>query len=224
MTPEYPTQKTPPRKETFANQTARLAIRDDGRWPLAEHYLIHTRRLPDDLVRSLYVHGDLYPSFSQLYPQSTGICFVHRNLEGEPRGATIRGATQGPSSSFSIGEKAGAWFRLGDPNRANRAILVESPIDAISYAAMKRPDQAVVLSMSCASVFRSILQTAHERRWPLAVGFDNDPAGNAGWERCQEDQRLLYPNDPPACRIVPGAKDWNADLCAAARRSHKRSL
>jgi len=224
VTEAAPSQKRMPPKEIFAGQTARYAMRDDGRWPIVQHYLTHARRLPGELVHNLYVNSDIYPSFSQDYPERTGVCFVHRNLEGEVRGATIRNASAGPGSTFSIGEKAGAWFTLGDPNRANQAILVESPIDAVSYVAMKRPDQAVVLSMSCANVFRSVLQAAHDRGWSLAVGLNNDKAGYTGWERCEENQRLLYPNDPPAIRIRPAANDWNDDLCAAARRSHGRSL
>jgi hypothetical protein len=209
-------------RESFANQAARLALRHDARWPKTRNYLLHSRRLPGDLVGQLYERGDLYACFSKTRPELTGVCFVHRNLDGQPRGATIR--TAGPGAAFSIGEKAAAWFTLGNPRHANRAIVVEAPIDAISYAAMKRTDGAVVMAMSCAHVFPSVLQTAHERRWPLTVAFDNDPAGNTGWERGQETQRLLYPNDPPPVRITPSAKDWNEDLCAAPRRSHGRHL
>jgi hypothetical protein len=211
-------------RESFANQTARLAIRDDARWPMARNYLAQSRRLPRELVNRLFERGDIYASFSKSRPELTGVCFVHRDLEGQPRGATIRNASAGPGPSFSIGEKANAWFTLGNPRHAHRAIVVEAPIDAISYAAMKRTDGAVVAAMSCAHVFPSVLQAAHERRWPLTVAFDNDPAGNTGWERCQETQRLLYPNDAPALRIQPAAKDWNDDLCAAARHSQGRRL
>jgi len=211
-------------KESFASQTARLAIRDDARWPLARDYLLRSRRLPGDLVGQLYEHKDIYASFSRTRPEVTCVCFVHRNLEREARGATIRSTTPGPSSACSIGEKTTAWFTIGNPRHATRAIVVEAPIDAISYAAMNRTDGAVVAAMSCAHVLPSVLQAAHERRWPLTVAFDNDPAGNAGWERCQETQRLLYPNDPAPQRIMPVAKDWNDDLCAAPRRSHGRSL
>jgi hypothetical protein len=210
-----PTPAAP--KESFASQAARLAIRDDARWPLARNYLLHTRRLPSDLVDDLYHRGDIYASFSEARPEQTGVCFLHRNLAGESRGATIRTASDGPGFPLSIGEKQGAWFILGDPGQANRAVLVEAPIDAISYATLKRPDEAVVMAMSCSHVFRPVLQAAHERLWPLTIGFDNDQAGTTGWERCQENQRLLYPNDPPARRVVPAGKDWNNDLRAAGR-------
>lgn len=211
-------------KESFTSQAARFAIRDDARWPLARNYLLNTRRLPSDLIDQLYHQGDLYASFSQARPEQTGVCFVHRNLAGEVRGATIRTAADGSGFCQSIGEKQGAWFTLGDPCQANRAVLVEAPIDAISYVALKRPEKAVVLAMSCSHVFRPVLQAAHERLWPLTVGFDNDRAGHAGWERCQEDQRLLYPDDPPARRIVPAGKDWNDDLRAAPGLGHGRRL
>jgi hypothetical protein len=211
-------------KESFASQTARLAIRDDARWPIARNYLVHTRCLPLRLVEQLHECGDIYSSFSQAKPEITGVCFAHRNLDGEIRGATIRAATCRSDFSISIGEKENAWFTLGDQRTARHAVTVEAPIDAISYAAMKRPDQTVVLAMSCAYVLRPVLQAVHERRWSLMVGFDNDSAGNAGWKRCVENQGLLYPDDPPVYRTMPMAKDWNDDLCAAPRRSHGRRL
>jgi len=211
-------------KESFEQQAARLAIRDDARWPLARHYLTQVRRLPADLVDPLYQRGEIYPSFSRTRPESTGVCFLHRDLAGKARGATIRSVTAGSGFSCSIGEKTGAWFTLGDLPSATQAIVVEAPIDAISLAALQRPNHAVVLAMSCAHVFRPVLLAVHERRWPLTVAFDNDPAGNAGWERCVENHRLLYPNDPSPGRATPVAKDWNDDLCAAPRHRHGRRL
>ncbi len=211
-------------KESFPTQAARLAIRDDARWPIARTYLLHSRRLPGKLVDQLHQHHDIYACFSQSRPEVTGVCFLHRSLDGQPRGATIRTASTGTGFAYSIGEKATAWFTLGQPGNAKRAVILEAPIDAISYAALKRTDGFVVMAMSCAHVFPSVLQAAHERSWPLTVAFDNDPAGNAGWERCQEAQRLLYPNDLPADRIVPVAKDWNEDLCAASRQNYRRGL
>ena len=213
-----------PPKESLASQAARLAIRDDARWPLARNYLLHARRLPSHLVDHLYHRGDLYASFSEARPEKTGISFAHRNLAGEVRGATIRAAADGPGFPLCIGEKQGAWFTLGDPGRTSRAVLVEAPIDAISYAALKWPEEAVILAMSGSHASRPVLDAAHGRRWELAIGFDNDRAGHAGWERCRENYTLLYPDDPPPSRTLPAGKDWNDDLRAAPRHSHGRRL
>jgi len=216
-------QPSPP-KESFVIQAARLAIRDDARWPMARHYLLNTRRLPSDLVDQLYHQGGLYASFSQARPEQTGVCFVHRNLAGEPRGATIRSASDGRGFPLSIGEKQGAWFIVGDRDKAAWAVLVEAPIDAISYAALKRPNDTVILATSCSHAPRPVLDAAHGRRWELAIGFDNDRAGHAGWEHCRENYALLYPDDPQPSRIVPVGKDWNDELRAAPRLSHGRRL
>jgi hypothetical protein len=212
-----------PARESFASQAPRLAIRDDARWPLARHYLVHARRLPDELVDGLYQRGDLYASYAKARPALTGICFLHRQVGGEIHGATIRIVAQ-RSGVLSIGEKQNAWFTLGDPQKAIRAIVVEAPIDAMSLAALRPSEPTVILAASGAHVSRSLLQIAHERSWPLLVGFDNDRAGKAGWERCREDQRLLYPEDAPVLRIEPQGKDWNDDLRATPRPSHRRSL
>lgn len=211
-------------RPSFEDQAARLAIRDDDRWPLARNYLVRSRRLPGQLVDELAKSNDIYASFSTTQPELTGVCFVHRNLEGQPRGATIRPVTAEPSAAFSIGEKTGAWFTLGFPAHAREAIVVEAPIDAISYWAMKPTDNAVVLAMSAAHVFPSVLKATHERKWQLTVAFDNDAGGKTGWDRCLENHGVLYPNDPPPSRMTPALKDWNKDLCATPRRTHRRHL
>jgi hypothetical protein len=210
-------------KPSFADQAAILAIRDDTRWPLAECYLLQARHLPAPLVRQLHANGDIYASFSQHYPNQTGICFIHRNLQGEVRGATIRNVGTS-SSSFSIGEKQAAWFAIGDPALARRAALVEAPIDAISYAALKRPEETIILSVSGSHATRPVLDAAHARGWELAIGFDNDRPGNVGWERCRENYALLYPENPQPSRTLPEGKDWNDDLRAAPRQRQGRHL
>jgi hypothetical protein len=215
---------TSKRKESFESQTQRLALRDDARWPMVRSYLIGVRQLPTHLVDTLRQRGDIYASFSLDYPARTGACFVHRNLVGEARGATIRPADGGAGVSFSIGEKQGAWFTLGDLADASRLVVTEAPIDALSYIALTNPADTVVMAMSGSHVFQPVLRAAHERGWELAVGFDNDRAGNAGWERCQENYGILYPNDLRPCRIIPAGKDWNDDLRLAPRRSQGRHL
>jgi hypothetical protein len=218
------TPQPPLPKESFVSQAARLAIRDDARWLLARNYLLHVRRLPSNLIDQLFHRGDIYASCSEARPEKTGVCFVHRNLAGDIRGATIRAATDGPGFPLCIGEKQGAWFTLGDPERSSRAVLVEAPVDAISYAAIKLPEEAVILSLSGSHASRPVLDAAHGRRWELVIGFDNDRAGNAGWERCRENYTLLYPDDPSPSRTLPVRKDWNDDLRAAPRHSHGRRL
>jgi hypothetical protein len=211
-----------PPRESFASQAARLAIRDDTRWILARSYLLQDRRLPSDLVDHLHQAGDIYATFGQAHPEHTCVCFVHRNLSDNACGATIRNIAS--TSSFSIGEKQAAWFSIGDPITSQRAVLVEAPIDAISYAALKRPEATIILSVSGSHATRPLLDAAHIRRWELAIGFDNDPPGNAGWEHCRENHRLLYPDDPQPSRTMPAAKDWNDELRATPRRSHGRRL
>ncbi len=170
------------------------------------------------------IKGTFTPHSLRSTPHAPELVSSIVTLNGEARGATIRNAVPGAGSSFSIGEKSGAWFTLGDSKTATQAILVEAPIDAISFAAIKQPDRTVILAMSCANVFRPVLAAAHERHWPLTVAFDNDSAGHTGWERCMENHHLLYPNDPPPNRATPRAKDWNEGPLCAPRRNHRRRL
>jgi hypothetical protein len=209
--------------ESFADQAARLAIRDDERWPLARLYLLQDRRLPRDLVDHLHQAGDISATFSKERPELTGVCFLHRNLQDAACGATIRGLGH-RAGTFSIGEKHAAWFAVGDVDLAHKAVLVEAPIDAISYAALKRPADTVVLSVSGSHATTPILEAAHARRWELTIGFDKDAPGHAGWDHCTRNYRLLYPDDPPPTRILPALKDWNDDLREAPSLRRGRRL
>jgi hypothetical protein len=211
-------------KESFADQSARLAVRDDARWPLVRHYLVQSRRLPLDLVEELHATGDIYPSFTQNHPEQTGACFVHRDFEGTIRGATVRTTAGGSGFLFSIGEKQSAWFTVGQPRTARSLVVVEAPIDAISFQALRSDESTSIVATSCSHVFQPILQTAHERGWNLTVALDNDRAGHTGSQRCLADYAATYPSDPLPHRQSPVMKDWNDDLRHAISLSRGRGL
>ena len=213
-----------PTREPFDNQAARLAIRDDARWPMVRHYLVRSRRLPLNLVERLHEGGDIFASFTEARPEQTHVCFAHRSLAGEIRGATIRTAAEGSGFLFSIGEKQAAWFTVGDLKTAQGVVIVEAPVDAISYQALRSSDSTVILATSCSHVFQPILEAAHERGWPLTIALDNDRAGHAGSQRCLADYAALYPGDALPHRQCPVMKDWNDDLRAAISLSHGRGL
>jgi hypothetical protein len=211
-------------REPFESQAARLAIRDDTRWPMVRHYLVRSRRLPTDLVNELHSRGDIYASFTETNPEQTHVCFAHRSLEGDVRGATIRTASEGSGFLFSIGEKQTAWFTVGHLKTAQALVVVEAPIDALSYQALRsKPDTAIVATSS-SHVFTPILEASHARKWPLTIALDNDRAGHAGAERCLADYAALYPANPAPFRQCPVLKDWNDDLRAAISLSHGRGL
>lgn len=219
-----PESPEPRIRESFESQAARLAIPDDDRWPMVRHYLVRARRLPLRLVEELHARGDVYASFTEARPEQTHVCFSHRGLEGEIRGATIRTAAQGSDFLFSIGEKQAAWFTVGNLKTAQALVVVEAPIDAVSYQALRSNPDTAVLATSCSHVFQPILEAAHERRWSLTIALDNDRAGHAGAERSLADYAALHPGDPAPRRQCPVLKDWNDDLRAAISLSHGRGL
>ena len=213
-----------PTREPFESQAARLAIRDDARWPMVRHYLVRSRRLPHDLVEELHAKGDVYASFTEARPEETHACFAHRNMEGDIRGATIRSAANGPGFLFSIGEKQTAWFTVGELKAARALVVVEAPIDAASYQALRSNQDTAILATSCSHVFQPILEAAHERKWALTIALDNDRAGHTGADRCVAHYAGLYPADPIPHRQYPVLKDWNDDLRAAISLSRGRGL
>jgi Toprim-like len=213
-----------PSREPFESQAARLAIRDDARWPMVRHYLVRSRRLPVDRVEELHTRGDIYASFTEARPEQTQVCFAHRSLEGKICGATIRTAAEGSGFLFSIGEKQTAWFTIGDLKTAQGLVIVEAPIDAISYQALRSSETTAILATSCSHIFQPILEAAHERGWSLTIALDNDRAGHTGAQRCLVDHATLYPGDTTPHRQCPVMKDWNDDLRAALSLSQGRGL
>jgi len=218
------TRPEKPEKESFASQSARLAIRDDLRWPMAREYLVRARRLPRDLVEEVHARGDVYATYSENRPEQTNVCFVHRNFAGEICGATTRTASTGTGFFVSIGEKQEAWFTLGEPRTARTLVVVEAPIDALSFQALRANEFTAIVATSSSHVFTPILQAAHERGWNLLIALDNDRAGNSGWKRCQDEYATLYPADPAPYRIAPVTKDWNDDLRAVMGLGYGRHL
>ena len=219
-----PAGRQQPDREPFSSQSARLAIRDDSRWPLVRNYLVRSRRLPVQLVEQLHASDDVYASFTENRPQQTTASFAHRDLNGAIRGTTVRSLSTRSGFLFSIGEKQGAWFRVGALDTAQALVVVEAPIDAMSFQALRSDPATGILATSCSHVFQPILRAVHERGWSLTVALDNDRAGHAGSQRCLAEYAALYPGDATPHRQCPVMKDWNDDLRAAPTLSRGRGL
>jgi 5S rRNA maturation endonuclease (ribonuclease M5) len=183
-------------------------IQESSQWQIVKTYLTRERRLPSSLVDNLHQQGLIYADSKQ------NAVFIRRSLdESTITGATLRG-TAGADNIFkglALGSKRSAgWFHFklggqsGDP--IQRAVLFESPIDAMSFAVLDRTDSRKTIYLStdgAGQVPLEFLQTLPASS--VIVAYDNDQPGNLMAQRVMEQL-------PNSVRRLPKAKDWNEEL------------
>ena len=152
--------------------------------------------------------------------------FIRRSLDDETiTSATLRG-TAGTDNTFmglALGSKRNAgWFHFklggqsGDP--IQRAVLVESPIDAMSFAVLDRTESRKTIYLStdgAGQVPVEFLRTLPASS--VVIAYDNDQPGNLMALHVMEQL-------PNAVRRAPKLKDWNDEIKNMFNLSQQRSL
>ncbi|MDJ0648101.1 MAG: MobV family relaxase [Xenococcaceae cyanobacterium MO_188.B19] len=181
-------------------------VPEESKWQSVRKYLTRYRKLPSGLVDSLHEQGLIYADDQQ------NAVFIRRSLdESKTTGATLRG-TVGEDNTFkglAPGTKRSeGWFYFPQGGQSsepiNRAVLVESPIDAMSFAVLDRNDSRRTIYIStdgAGHVPNEFLQQLKD----VVIAYDNDQAGNL------MAQRVLS-QLPNAVRKTPKAIDWNEEL------------
>ncbi len=178
------------------------------KWQPVKTYLTRERRLPSSLVDSLHQQGLVYADDKQ------NAVFIRCDLEQQTiSGASLRG-TAGADNTFkglALGSKrSNGWFhfqkggQLSDP--ITRAVLVESPIDAMSFAVLDRTDSRKTIYLStdgAGQVPLEFLRTLPTSS--VVVAYDNDTSGKSMAQRVMEQL-------PNCVRKLPKATDWNEEL------------
>ena len=182
-------------------------VKQESQWQSVKKYLTRERRLPSSLVDSLHASGLVYADDKQ------NAVFIRRSLESEITGASLRG-TAGTDNTFkglAIGSKRNAgWFYFqrgglsSDP--ISRAVLVESPIDAMSIAVLERTESRKTIYLSTDGAGQVPVEFL--RQLPaqsVVVAYDNDQPGELMAQKAMEPL-------PNSVRKQPKAKDWNEEL------------
>lgn len=181
---------------------------DESKWQQVKTYLTRERRLPAALVDTLHSSGLVYADDKQ------NAVFIRRNLDDEIiTGATLRG-TAGADNTFkglALGSKRSAgWFHFQQGGQSSdpiqRAVLVESPIDAMSFAVLDRTESRKTIYLStdgAGTVPLEFLRTLPNKS--VIVAYDNDQPGNLMAQRVMEQL-------PNSVRRLPKAIDWNQEL------------
>ena len=177
---------------------------EESQWERVRDYLLSSRKLPDYLIDSLHRMGAIYADSSQ------NAVFLMRTKEREVGGAFLCGTAGGNDNQF-MGYadntlRHSSWFVFqrgkseGDP--VERVVILQSPIDALSFAALDRTQQekrTLYLVASCGS------------QLPMDYLFDKEVVvaySRGGDEKALFIKQLI----PHANRHRPRGEDWNADL------------
>jgi hypothetical protein len=207
-----------PEKKSFEELAAIYAIRDDSSWSVARAYLVERRKIAADLVDELHQAGTV---FANNHCPNPSLVFLHRDLQGVVRGATLRDTKHQSAFRPCLGNKLTAWFAVGDITTAPSIAVVESPIDALSYYCLHahRPGELTVVSCAGAIVPQELMAQAYERKQSFIVALDNDRAGEQGWRKARDASAEWIGFQISS--HSPKHKDWNEDLIQLASPSLK---
>ena len=183
-------------------------VQDQSKWQQIKTYLTRERRLPSSLVDNLHNSGLVYADSKQ------NAVFIRRDLDAETTtGASLRG-TAGVDNTFkglALGSKRNTgWFHFQQGGQSSdpiqRAVLVESPIDAMSFAVLDRTESRKTIYLSTDGA--GTVPVDFLRQLPaksVIVAYDNDQPGNL--MALHVMQQLSN-----AVRRSPLANDWNQEL------------
>ncbi|WP_052056028.1 MobF family relaxase [Myxosarcina sp. GI1] len=178
---------------------------DTTKWSAVRDYLIATRGLPESLVTALHERGTVYADEKQ------NAVFIRKDLDGKITGASLRGTYQDSKfKGLATGtQRDKGWFSFkkgtGEPQRF---VLTESPIDALSAAAIsQKPETTLFISIDGAGAIpKQLLLQQLDKGKQVIVAYDNDEVGN-------QMARQVLEELPGTQRIAPSVgKDWNEQL------------
>ena len=175
-------------------------------------YLINERMIDEKLVESLikndFVAEDKLKNCVFKWKDSN-----HKVVGADRQGTVKMDTTRGYFKQVVANSKEDGGFRL-DVGTPNKIALFESPIDAVSYYELHRPENIRLQSMSglkdqsATTAIKDLIRECHARDQSLEkviLGVDNDKAGKQFTERWEN---LLNNTE----RHEPKLKDWNLDL------------
>jgi len=199
--------------------------RDEGRWPQVRAYLTEERALPHGMVDELHAQGTLYAD------RRANAVFLRTDTEGQAVGASLRGTLPGSHfQGLALGsrrEEGHFSFTVGEPApyRVPQVHIAESPIDALSRAALaqragERGEFIFVSNDGHGELPRRQIEEGLARGALVHCGFDNDAGGDLLWAQVQE----AYPRAEAIVRERPptSAKDWN-DALQAQREQDRQA-
>jgi hypothetical protein len=174
----------------------RLPPRDDSKLLQIRRYLMHRRCLPQRVVDYLIAGNILYADDKE------NAVFLLLGKGKRVVGAEIRGTNDHFRKWYAVAagtKKSGGCFYIKDKG-AQKVVLCESAIDAISYFVLHR--KCLAISTSGANPNPYWITHFINQGLEIFCAFDSDETG----ERMARRMRELY---PMVKRLRPGKHDWN---------------
>ena len=158
-------------------------------------YLVDQRRLREEIVASLISRHVLYAD-----QRRNAVFVMVRGRANTPVGAELRGTSLSRWRGLAAGTAKDAGYFWAGTSRADRIILCESAIDAISCYQLL--GGCLCISMAGARPHAAWLPALLQRGYQIYNGFDADDAGNAAADEMLGKYPLIR-------RLAPPSKDWN---------------
>jgi hypothetical protein len=181
------------------SKTLKLPARDDSKLPGICQYLIHQRCLPKATVNDLIRRGILYAD------DKGNAVFLLLGKEKRVVGAEIRGTNDNLRKwrGMAPGSKKNLGCFYIRARGANKVVVCESAIDAISYFVLHF--DCMVVSTAGANPKPPWLSTLIDKGFEIFCAFDADRTGDT----MAYKMITLY---PVVKRLRPERHDWNQVL------------
>ncbi len=181
-----------------------LPVRSQALWPEVRDHLVRERGIGEMLLQVCHARGLVCAD------RRRNAVFVSRDVSGAATGAEVVGLGGAAFKGMAPGsrkESGGFWMAL-DAAPPERAVLVESAIDALSVLTLRSfpwTGSGGFAAVSAAGVATTVprwLDGWRLRR--ILCGYDADPAGDAAAARlARSDPRVVR------CRPAVEGEDWN---------------
>lgn len=180
-----------------------------SRIPRVMQYLTQQRAIPRAIVSAALRSGEMFAD------ERGNVGFIMRDEALRDIGRGVRG-TWGKFHQMAAGSTHGITV-LGSPRSLN-AVFVESPIEALSYLALKGDAMMIATNGSLTEIPHRFVEQHLLRRGHVIVAAQNaDRAGDSAAEKLMAHVRALG-GDVRRDRPDPAiGKDWNQMLLARQR-------
>ena len=186
-------------------------------WNQVHSYLTQDRQIPADIVNQAFQQGSVFADergnavfTMQQLRQDSLIGEASNTLRaGAITGYALRGTDSDYKHITKGSSKADGWFLFHSGADTQRIVITESPIEALSLAAMERSDHTLYLALNGNSPL-PVEQLQHhiDQGGEVLTAFNNDAAG------MNLSARVLQ-QIPEAGTLYPESdfNDWNEQLC-----------